>query len=506
MYFALTATESREAERRAIAEAGFTVSGLMSAAGEALADTVLQRVPEGAIAVVAGPGNNGGDGWVAARVLHAAGREVHVFSLRAPSELPSPAGAAADEAISAGVRWTRCDDPPSLESFAGVIDALLGIGTSGELRPPMGGWVEAVNESQAFVVSADVPTGVDSDTGVIALVAVRADVTVTFTSIKRGLLVYPGAEYAGEIQRADLGIPEMLDHADYAPEVWTSDEYAALVYRPALDVHKNARGRVLIVAGSTSYPGAAVLAAMGAARSGAGYVTLAVPQGIVSIAQGHLLAQPVVGMPHGRTGAFSSAALERILRLAREFDAVVLGPGMTLADGAVVTARGLVAELPVPLVLDADGLNALVDARGILESRRAPTVLTPHPGELGRLLGTSTASVQADRLAAGAELAQSDRVVVLKGAGTITSGGGRQVINTTGTPALATAGTGDVLAGIVGGLLAQGIAPLDAGALAAFVHGRAGEVAAAHLTPVCVTATDVVDHLPAAFSEMLGEW
>lgn len=506
MYRALTAAQSHDVERRAVSDAGRTLAGLMHSAGTALAETMLDRLPAGDIAVLSGPGNNGGDGWVAARLLHAAGRTVRVYSLGEPASLPAEASSAAGEALSAGVEWHRCDEPPSFEAFEGIIDALLGVGASGELRAPLPAWVRAANESGAFVLSADVPTGVDADTGAVAGDAVRADVTVAFSALKRGLVVFPGAEYAGEVQLAELGIPAEYSAVVSAPEVWTADEYGALVPRPALDVHKNGRGRVLVVAGSSTYPGAAVLAALGAARSGAGYVTLAVPRGIVTVAQGHLLSVPVVGMPQGRTGAFSSDALDRVVRLAREFDAVVLGPGMTLANGAVVTARGLLEQIPVPLVVDADGLNALVDAHGILEARSAPTVLTPHPGELGRLLGITTASVQQNRIARGGELADENRAVVLKGAGTVTSCGGRQVVNTTGTPALATAGTGDVLAGIVGGLASQGLAPLDAGALGAFVHGRAGEIAAAHLTPVCVTAQDVLNHLPAAFGEILGDW
>ena len=222
-------------------------------------------------------------------------------------------------------------------------------------------------------------------------------------------------------------------------------------------------------------------------RAGAGYVTLAVPQSIVPIAQAHLLSAPVVGLPQGKTHAFASAAASKLVQMAREYDAVVLGPGLTLADGAVATARSIVAETDVPLVIDADALNALVDAQGLIASRRAPTVLTPHPGELGRLLGTSGSAVQRDRIAACARLATASCAVVLKGAGTITSGAGAQVINVSGSPALATAGTGDVLAGITGALLAQGLGALEAGALAAFIHGRAGEAAAAALTPICVS-------------------
>jgi NAD(P)H-hydrate epimerase len=480
----------------------------MRSAGATVAAEVLARVPEGDIFVLAGPGNNGGDGWVAARDLHAAGRKVMVLTTREPSKLAEPAALAAAEAVASGVRW----DVPVGSLTAGdfseaavVVDALLGIGATGELRAPLGEWVGAANESGAYLVAVDAPTGIDADTGAVLGVAFDADCTVTFTAPKLGLVQYPGAAFSGEIVVAEIGIDPAFADALTAPEIWTAEEYARLVPLPASDTHKNLRGRVLVVAGSGAYPGAAILATRGAMRAGAGYVTLAVPDAVVGIAQAHLIAAPVVGLPQGRGHALSSAALERVVALARDHDAVVLGPGLTVADGTAATVRGLVARLKKPLVLDADALNALVDAQELLEKRSAPTVLTPHPGELGRLLGASTAEVQGDRVSSSAKLAGPNRVVVLKGAGTITSGDGRQIINTSGSPALATAGTGDVLSGIVGAFLAQGLDPLEAGALAAYVHGRAGEAAAALLTPVSVTAEDLPDFLPQAFAELLNE-
>ena len=507
MIRALNAEQARSTENRAVAEQHASLASFMASAGEAVASQVGERVPEGRIVVLCGPGNNAGDGWVAARELHAWGRDVRVFSLVAPTSLSGIAADAASAAVTAGVSWS--ETTPSSEDLASasvVVDALLGVGARGALRGPLGAWVDAANASGAYMLAVDVPTGVDSDTGAVEGSAIRADATVTFTAPKLGLVLFPGAGFAGEVIVAQVGVEASLADLADAPELWAPEEYAALLPLPAPDAHKNSRGRLLVIAGSGSYPGAAVLAARGAMRSGAGYITLAVPEAVVPVAQAHLLAVPVVGMPQGRGRAFSSAALEKLLQLARDYDAVVLGPGLTLADGAVVTARGLVQRLDMPLVIDADGLNALVGARGLLETLTAPTVLTPHPGELGRLLGISTADVQRDRVFSSAELAMGSTAVVLKGAGTVISGEGRRVINTAGTPALATAGTGDVLAGVVGALLAQGLSPLEAGALGAFLHGRAGEAAAAALTPMCVTAEDVPDFLPDAVGELLDLW
>ncbi len=509
MYRALTALESRAVEERAVSEEGTSLATLMRAAGAAVARELAEHVPEGDLIVLAGAGNNGGDGWIAARELHAGGRTVRVLSLRDPRELSGIAADAAAEAIAAGVAWSAPAAPPSVSELAeaaGIADALLGTGSSGALREPLSAWVEAANASGAYLLAVDIPTGVDSDSGAVAGAAIDADCTVTFTAPKRGLVIYPGAGYAGEVVVADIGVDARLANVASTPEIWTADEYASLLPLPAPDAHKNSRGRVLVVAGSAAYPGAAILATRGAMRSGAGYVTLAVPQPIVAIAHAHLLAAPVVGLAQGKSGAFSSAAGEKLVRLSREYDAVVLGPGLTLADGAVAAARQLVAQVEVPLVVDADALNALVDAQELLESRTALTVITPHPGELGRLLGVPTSAVQADRLAASAKFATESCAVILKGAGTVISCGNRQVINVSGTPALSTAGTGDVLSGIVGAFLAQGLGPLDAAALAVYLHGRAGEAAAAALTPMCVTAEDIPEFLPEAVGELLGGW
>jgi NAD(P)H-hydrate epimerase len=380
------------------------------------------------------------------------------------------------------------------------------MGITGALRPELESWVDAANAVGSFVISVDVPSGVDADTGHVDGAAVRADTTVTFSAPKIGLLQYPGAGFAGEVVLADVGIPPAFLMPTGAPEVWIPSEYRAVLPLPEPEVHKNQRGRVLVVAGSGAYPGAAILAAMGAQRMGAGYVSLAVPESALAAARAHLVSVVVIGMPENPARTFASRDTERLIGMAAEYDAVVLGPGLTVSRGAVMLARTLVKRLDVPLVVDADGLNALVDASDLLAMRDAPTVITPHAGEAARLLGSTADAVQSDRLTAAAKLALGEAVCLLKGAGTVVAGGGRALINTSGTPALATAGTGDVLAGMVGTLLAQGIAPFEAAALAAYLHGRAGEAAAEALSPICVRAEDVAEHLPAAVGDMLEDW
>lgn len=508
MLRALTAEESRSVEAAAFAAGRADAAALMARAGEAVADAVDSFGDGLRVTVLCGPGNNGGDGWVAARVAATRGHEVRVVSLRDPSRLPDPAVAAAREAMAAGVEWREGGEEPdeALLDADVVVDALLGTGSGLPLRGAVRAWCAAVGRSGAGVVSVDVPTGVDADTGAADPDAIRARVTVALGYPKRGHVLFPGADRAGEVVIADIGLDDPDSVATSAVEVWEPRDLAALVPRPAPDAHKNERGRVLVLAGSGRFPGAAVLAARGAMRAGAGYVTLATPEPVVAIAQAHLLAAPVVGLAAGRSHAFVSAAARQALDLARDHDAVVLGPGLTLTDGAAAFVREVVAGCPVPLVLDADGLNALVDATGLLGSRPAPTVMTPHAGELARLLATSAAAVQADRVSFSARLAHERCAVVLKGAGTVVSDGTRTAVNTSGSVALATAGTGDVLAGVIGALLGAGLGPYEAGVLGAHLHGRAGQVAARVHTPLGVTAEDVPDAIPVAYGELLGTW
>lgn len=504
MIYALTAAQAKAAEDQVVADGG-ALGTLMERAGEAVAREVLGRSRAEKVAVVCGAGHNGGDGWVAARLLHEAGRNVRVSTLVAPDDVAGIAGAAARAAVVSGVAVSVTSGAPddgALDDYDVVIDALIGIGLSGGARPPLDAWIQAVNRADAFVVSVDIPSGVDATSGSVDGPAVEADLTVTFSAPKTGCLLYPGARYAGELVVADIGIPSALLGPPGAAELWDHPDYRALVPMPDPDVHKNARGRVLIVAGSGAFPGAAALAAAGAQRAGAGYVTLAVPDSVVHVLQSKLSSVVVIGLPEEPSHTFASKVADAVRDVASEFDAVVLGPGMTVAAGASGVARSLAGSLDMPLVIDADGLNALgMEAESLLE-RADPTVITPHPGELARLLGTTTLEVQADRLSYGRALSGPHLACVLKGAHTIVSCAGRQVITRSGNPGLATAGTGDVLAGVTGALLAQGLGPLQAGALAAHLHGRAGDHAARELGVLSVVAEDIPRHLSSAIREL----
>lgn len=500
---ALTAQQSREAEARAV-ERGISLASLMDAAGAALASEVTSRVPDGSVCVVCGPGNNGGDGWVAARLLHEQGRAVQVFSVREPDELSGIAGDAAKAAADGGVEF-RVGGPTDVgarDEYTVVVDALLGTGSALPLRGIVADWCRWIGHAEAFVIAADLPTGVDSDTGAVDPDGVYADATVAFATAKVGLVTFPGAALAGEVGVADIGIPADAWADAVVPEVWTRYEYAARIPLPPVDAHKNSRGRVLVVGGSASYPGAAVLAALGAQRCGAGYVTLAVPHPVVSTAQAHLLSVPVVGLS-AEDGGLSRASAGEVVSLSRGYDVVVVGPGLGGSESTVAAVREIVARLEVPVVLDADGLNAFAGCAELLDTAGSPLILTPHPGELTRLLGVRTAQVQEDRIGSAQRLATASRTIVLKGAGTVICSDARCVINVSGTPALATAGTGDVLAGMVGSLVAAGCAPFDAAALGVYLHGLAGEIAASESSVLTVVAEDVVRAISGAVEQTL---
>ncbi len=502
MRFALTGAQMRAVEGRVVAEGMDTLGDLMQRAGAALAAEVLACGVPGPVAVVCGPGNNGGDGWVAARVLHEAGRSVHAFSLVEPGSLHAEAAGAAESALAAGVSFEVVDGvaPAALADAAVIVDALFGIGFHGPMREPAPGVTRAVARSEAHVISADVPSGIDADTGAACEGSVCATTTVTFAALKPGLLIYPGAARAGTVKVADIGIPASVVVTPGVLEVPGTADMQALMPPSRPDDHKGTRGRVVIVAGSRAYAGAAVLAARGAIRMGVGYVTVVVPDGIANVLHTSLPGVIVRDVPATPDG--SIARVDAVMSAVGDADAVVAGPGLTTAPGIGEVVLALIAGVRVPLVLDADALNVL---RGdaVHALREAPLVLTPHPGEAARLLQVGIAEVQADRVGAAAALAGDSRVCLLKGARSIVAGpGGRRALVLAGNAGLARAGSGDVLTGMLGGLLGRGVDPFDAALLAAHLHGRAAELGCARLTEMCFTSADIATFLPDAVREV----
>ncbi len=464
------AGEMRRADAGA-AERGVAGLDLMERAGAALADSVAGAAPGGPVRIVVGRGNNGGDGLVAARLLRAAGRDVDVLTV---APLPAFSG-------DARTNLERLPGPPpapfgraALDGAAVVVDAIFGTGFSGAPRAPADAAIAGINRAGAPVVSCDVPSGVDASTGEIVGEAVRATVTVTFHALKIGLCVAPGAFAAGEVRVVDIGIPPGEPPPGTAGLI--TERVLDLVPPRPRDGSKFTSGVVVVAGGSRGLTGAPTMAALGAMRAGAGYVQVAVPASAVPAMELRLLEAMARGLPE-HDGAHTADGAGAVAELAGRAGAVVLGPGLGRSDGAVAFARAVAASVDVPLLLDADGLNAHAgpDALAALGARGAPTVLTPHAGELATLLQSTSDEVGRRRLASARAVArQSGAVVVLKGDDSLVVGpDGPVAVSPGGTPALATAGTGDVLSGLVGALLAKGLDPFAAAAAGVFAHARA---------------------------------
>jgi hydroxyethylthiazole kinase-like uncharacterized protein yjeF len=493
----LDAEQMRATEGWAIETKKVPGRDLMELAGEGLARVVAARAPAGRIAVVCGKGNNGGDGLVAARLLRQAGREVDVLAVWPPEWMMADAKAQAERLPGpAPVTF----DAARLDRAHVIVDALLGTGFSGEPRDPATGVIEAINAAKAPVIAVDVPSGVDVSTGEVAGPAVRAVATATFHRGKPGLFIHPGKAHAGRVEVIDIGIPRGGPGKPQAGLIHGG--VLADVPRRGAASTKFSSGNVFVIGGSAGLTGAPTMAAMAAMRAGAGYVTVAAPASLEVMFGVRLLEAMMVGLPE-EDGALTMESLEPALRAIQRADAVVLGPGFSKRESARVLAQELAERIDVPLVIDADGLNALAgELEEHLGHRRWPTVLTPHAGELGRLLGVDSKEIERRRLhhvRVAAQRAQA--FVVLKGDDTLVAAPtGRVAISPGGAPALATAGTGDVLAGVIGALLAKGLAPAAAACAGVYLHLRAGQIAAAPQGADGVIASDVIRCLPEALS------
>ncbi|GIK77509.1 MAG: bifunctional NAD(P)H-hydrate repair enzyme Nnr [Actinomycetes bacterium] len=488
------ATGMAAVDRWAIEERGVPSLELMEAAGAALArETELVAGP-GPVRIVCGKGNNGGDGLVAARLLRAAGHRVDVLSVWPLDELSADAGANL-ERLGGGVEVVPADGWDAVLAGSGaIVDAIFGTGFAGAPRGGAMAAIEAIAASGATVVACDVPSGVDASTGEIAGASVPAAVTVTFHAAKVGHRIAPGKRRTGRLVVAPIGIP---DGAPGAPVAGAVNAGALeLPPRRGADSTKFSSGEVLVVGGSRGLTGAPCLAAGAAIRAGAGYAIVCCPASLEPILEAKLTEVMTFGLEDA-DGGLASAAAAAILERAERSASVVVGPGLGRAEHTRRLVREIAPRVPAPLLIDADGLNALGTDLELLRDRGAPTVLTPHAGELARLLGRDSGEIAARRLASAAAASEaSAAVVVLKGDDTIVADGGSLAVNALDSPALATAGTGDVLSGTIGALIARGTEPFAAACAGVYAHARAGRLAAGRLGAESVVAGDVVEDLP----------
>jgi ADP-dependent NAD(P)H-hydrate dehydratase / NAD(P)H-hydrate epimerase len=520
----LNANESRELDRLSQVVYGIPSYTLMTRAGEAVANTVMREFGEaaqGGVLVVAGKGNNGGDGLVAARKLVTSGIPTRVILLahatglkgdaaRAYAELNDLSGQGGAAGIDEVVGETSVEAALSSRPFGVIIDAIFGTGLNAGVKGLAGAAIDVLNASGKPIVAVDIASGLETDTGAVMGTAVKAALTVTFGYAKYGHLSYPGADLTGALEIADIGFAvgairqiaprgRYIERADALP----------LVPRRASNTHKGTYGHPLIIAGSRGKAGAALIASRGALRMGAGLVTTAIPQevaAIVASGQIELMTEPLPDRDGHCAGA---PATERLVGLIPGKDAIVIGPGLGLSPETIELLRWVVydSQPDRPVLIDADGLNAIAECgTNILKAARGPMVLTPHPGEMARLLGSTTAEVNANRIGAARRLMEmTGAVVLLKGArSVIAAPDGTVTINSSGNAGMATPGMGDVLSGIVGALLGQKIAPAKALTLGVYIHGYAADRLAQRIGPYGFLAGDLADELPATIADLLS--
>ncbi len=492
----------RATDRWAIAEQGVPSLRLMEAAGGALADAVVELAPRGPVRIVCGKGNNGGDGFVAARLLRELGFEVDLLLLWPAGEIEGDAAAnlARVEAHELGPD----EIVERLRGSAVVVDAIFGTGFSGAPREPARAAITAINHCWAPIVACDIASGVDASSGEVEGEAVAATVTVTFHAAKLGQLVAPGKWAGGKLRVAPIGIPEGATTAPAAGVI--APAVLELLPKRGSRSTKFSSGQVTIAGGSLGLTGAVRMSSRAAIRGGAGYATVAVPadlQPVFASADPEVMSKAIPG----GEGCFSADSAEPLLAAFERAAAGVLGPGLGRDEGSLALVRAVGPRLECPLVIDADGLNAFAGRLGELAGRPAPTVLTPHAGELGRLLERDAEEIGAHRLAAAREASRAaSAVVVLKGDDTIVADGDRVAVNAVSAPALATAGTGDVLSGLTAALLARGLEPFTAACAAVLAHARAGREAARRIGAAeSVIATDVIAAIPAGLRPR-GHW
>ncbi|MEE8185572.1 MAG: NAD(P)H-hydrate dehydratase, partial [Thermodesulfobacteriota bacterium] len=475
---------------------------LMENAGIGVADIVAREVTgkNRRITVLAGKGNNGGDGFVAARHLANNGFDVSVVLLTDISDVKGNARTNMDIWVKMGGGLSPLKRSgeikrhlSTLKHSALIVDAIFGTGLASNVRGHYAKLIDTINELSRPVVSIDVPSGIDASTGRVLGHCVRANITATMAIPKVGLLTYPGSDYSGRVEVVDLGIPKVLIEDDAIPWNMVDGKMISNILKPRVrDCHKGSFGHVLVLAGSPGKTGAAYMTAMGALRAGAGLVTLGIPESlnmIMEIKTTEIMTSPLPETPSKTLGENSYNAINDLMKGKA---ALVLGPGLGVNRQARELVFRVIENSTIPILIDADGLNIIGGHTDILKRAKAPLIITPHPGEMARLIGIDVKSVQSDRVGYASEFAMRHNVItILKGAGTITARpDGSTYINTSGNPGMATAGTGDILSGIITGFIGQGYNTLNASVAGIYIHGIAGDIVAEKLGEAGMVATD----------------
>ncbi|MDY7034229.1 MAG: NAD(P)H-hydrate dehydratase [Thermodesulfobacteriota bacterium] len=512
---AVTAEMMQRLDRRAIEECGIPGMVLMENAGRgtvAVIERHYPRLDKKKVAIFAGKGNNGGDGFVIARYLFNMGAQVKVYLLTTGDNLRGDARSNFNIIRHMGIDILELREEDSLDiirddlrKYDLIIDAIFGTGISSEVRGIFRQIIEIVNNTDVPKVSVDIPSGLNADTGKVLGISVTADLTVTFAHPKLGLLIYPGSAYVGKLETVDISIPKyLIEEEDIQDHLIDEDELRALFQWRDTHSHKGDFGHLLVLAGSTGKTGAASLTCQGAMRVGVGLVTLAVAESLNPIMESKLTEVMTESVLESKPGFFSIEAFEQIIQIAEKKNAFAIGPGISTERQTVELVYKIIKEVDIPLIIDADGLNALSTDINILRKAKAQVILTPHPGEMSRLTHMSIAEVQNDRIGVSRRFAQEWNVyLVLKGHKTIIADPqGNIYINPTGNPGMATAGMGDALTGMLSGFVAQGYDMVNAARLAVFSHGLAGDCIASERGEIGLLATDIIERIPWVLNQL----
>jgi len=515
MRLVVTSKEMREIDRCTIDKVGIPGVVLMENAGLGtvkLIEEILEEFDGSRITLLCGRGNNGGDGFVIARHLYNHGFEIDVFLSGDKARIQGDAKINLDILEKMGVEIITLQSKKDLKKIPEsdlIVDALLGTGISGEVTGFLADVIHWMNESLIPIVSVDMPSGLACDTGNVHGACVVADVTATMAELKRGLVLPPGRELCGDISIIDISAPQFVSESVNVQTflIEQEDLQIMLPFRPP-SAHKGTFGKVLILAGSTGMTGAATLASMASLRVGCGLTILGIPQSLNTIMESKLTEVMTKPLPETEKGSLSPNGEAEILELIEWADVVGLGPGISTHPETGKLIRNLTEKIEKPLIVDADGLNNFQGHVDILKKHKGDLILTPHSGELSRLMNQPIDDIEQNRIEIARQVAvEWNCTLVLKGASSLIADcNGNVFINPTGNSGMATAGSGDILTGMIAGFLAQNTTPVDAAILGVYSHGLAGDLYLEEFEERSLVAGDLLEMLPAVFNELELDW
>ena len=519
--FLVTANQMKEMDKKTIESFGIPGLVLMENAGRGAFEYLIRKFKEPKtkkIAVLAGSGNNGGDGFVIARYLMEKGIIVTIFLLSSKDKVTG------DARTNLNLAKKLCDrscnssifEIPDANTFKKqkslilnhdlFIDAILGTGLNSEVKGFFKDAIELINSSQSPVFAVDIPSGLHSDTGQPLGVAVKADATSTFAFAKVGHILYPGNNYTGDLEIIDIGIPKFIAQEKEIKLFLIEKKDIAACFSPRkFQSHKGDYGHLQVIGGSTGKTGAVSLCANAAMRCGTGLVTLGIAKSLNPSVEPQVIEPMTYPLPDSEKGFLSDNCFEQILSLLKDKQALALGPGIGTNDGTKKLVQSLIEKCEVPMVIDADAINCIAKNTEVLKKKNSPAILTPHPGEMARLCNMSTTEIQADRIGIASKFAKNhDVILILKGAQTIISlPDGRSYICPTGNPGMASGGMGDVLTGIIAGFCAQGFSPENASLAGVFLHGMCADILSKNIGGFGFVATDMIQMIPKTINQCL---